>query len=364
MKYWENQPVKLTETFEEIELINLQDAIYRKIEKEITNNNSVNLDYTIVEEDSLDDIHKFINSNYKTIDSTHSLVYGKDILKYIFKDSILIVFYPKNRATPIGFICGTRKTIRVADKKFCCIEVNLLCLVKQLRDIHISSYMINVLNLECIKKYKEVSCAFYTTGIKLQVPNYCYKRYYLRPINIEAMIKAGIINQVIDIKTYNDIGARSITMINGSGCEKEIIEKIEKKLSEYDDINYDICFLLNEMEIKDIMSNKDFYNFMFKDLTDFVMIYRVDAEFNGEICRFGYLYKWFFENEESKIRTMKMVINYCKKNDIFDTISVLDTLDIDYEELQFLRGTTGLNYYGYNIKLPKIKKHRNGLITV
>jgi hypothetical protein len=178
------------------------------------------------------------------------------------------------------------------------------------------------------------------------------------------MIKAGIINQVIDIETYNNIGASSITMVNGSGCEKETIETIEKKLSEYENINYDICFLLKQDEIKNIMSNKGFYNFIVKDLTNFVMLYIVDTEFNGEICRFGYIYKWFFENEESKIRTLKIVINYCIKNDIFDTISVLDTLDIEYKELQFLRGTSGLNYYGHNIQLPKIKKHRNGMITV
>jgi hypothetical protein len=64
---------------------------------------------------------------------------------------------------------------------------------------------------------------------------------------------------------------------------------------------------------------------------------------------------------------IKKIGQYCKKHDIFDMITIVDPFGLSVEEYMdygFLKGTGYLNYYYYNLKVPKLSPKECGFVTI
>jgi hypothetical protein len=124
-----------------------------------------------------------------------------------------------------------------------------------------------------------------------------------------------------------------------------------------------------------MFQNPAFYTFIFKNkdgcITDMVSIYKldtVDRRCNVN-CRNGYVYSCFFENDKVayKFEVLECISEYCRENDIFDMITVVDCFGLsekNYYTNKFLKGSGSLHYYFYNVEMFNVNPEDNGLITI
>ena len=160
MSFWSNKPLQLNSSLKNDNSYILDiDNLLLSIDKEISNSKTC-LDYHVITSPNnllKSELLEFINNNYKAIDSSFTLNYSLSLFNYyITQNTLCILFYPHKKKPEtittqnmIGFICGRPQIIYVKDecsfKQHQTIDVNYLCLIKQLRNLHVSSYIINIL---------------------------------------------------------------------------------------------------------------------------------------------------------------------------------------------------------------------------
>jgi hypothetical protein len=348
----------------------------------------IDLDYGIIEmtEECIESILVFINTNYITRGSTITLNYSKDLYKYFCGggDTICIAFYPKQKRNMVGFIVGKLIQVDVKGVVIDTLEVNFLCLLPQLRSMHVSSYMISILSKVCLMKFNVVS-AVYTVGKKLAIPSFCTKHYYHRPLNITKMIDTGLISKSYDTKVarkvygtfnYKKGESRRLEYYNNStSIPDRLLSEITEKLMSYTKNTFAIFDIKSQMNIRGFFNNQAFYTFIFKDetgcITDMVTIYKLDTVDVrcGKSCRNGYVYCYFFDKNETlhKFDIMERISEYCKHNDLFDMITIIDCFGLgtkEYSTYKFLKGSGSLHYYFYNGEMFNVDPEKNGLVTI
>lgn len=383
MSYWANKPISVQDCDTQQTLILQPHELLHNVNEEIKTSN-VKLVYEVInlgEKDSLNLALSFINANYGNSNSQHTLHYNSNIVRYFAGDShIALMFYPINKRVPVGFIIGSQKNVLV--KRGCrnfqtltSIEVNFLCLIDKLRNIHASSFMISTLAKECIERLGIYS-AFYTVGNKIKAQHFCQKRYYHRPLNIHNMVNAELLSEKylekVLFATFSTLKDRvKVLHFNNesdSGLSGGLITEIHDKLQEYSMSHFDVFTLYSLSDVRKMFTTEDMHCFVLQvdgKTSDFVCMFTVDTvHTNGKKCRVGYMYTYFLENIMSK---MEMIAKYCYDNDVFDMITVIDSFGLsesEYNTHKYLRGTGNLYYYTYNIPMYNIPAHHNGLVTI
>lgn len=386
MSFWFNKPIQLRDDYQ-----NILDKkkLIESISKEITDS-KIDLDYKIINtqnDTTASEIVDFINKNYET--NNFSYKYTTSLFRYFLgEDSLSFAFYPKNKKNMIGFICCVHKELHINTQKcnkiINSIEVNFLCLVPQLRNLHISSHMINILTKESLLYYEDVDCGFYTTSTLLKKPYFSRKFYYFRPLNIDALLDIKLLNDsyntIVKKKVYNSYSYiknmfknKTIEFYNGSEPESDIMYKIYIKLNLNDIKEYQLYDIKYYEDFKKMFSNKDFYIFVLKKngtVTDFICIYRLDiySRVNNKECKNGILYYTLYEmdNIEYKKSVLEYIFSYCNTHKLFDAITILEHLGLTEKEyycMKFIKGRS-LYYYMYNRTMDYILSSDNGLITI
>lgn len=416
MTFWTNKPVNV-ENKDQISLkltdINSSyivdlETLLANIENEI-NNSKIKLEYYVImspNDDLKCNILNFINKNYNGINDCLSLHYSKELFNYyITHDTMCILFYPKGKRprnvsthNMIGFVCGRPQTIYLKDsdaldsfKQYKNIDVNFLCLVKSLRNLHVSSYIINIITRECLLNYnKSIYCAAYTVSKPLRVKSFSKKHFYHRVINVDNLIKTEFITETNDIhilkkiwesfsyipnflKEYDFIFLQS-EKINSEEL-RQLVEQLYNLLLHNNKLNYDIFDLKTKDDIKNILTNKSFYNFLIinketRKIEDFISLYNLITRniINNLQSRNGYFYIFMTTKDDNyKSNIIEYISEYCYKNDLVDMITIMEIMETNfdkYKRLKLLRGSGELYYYLYNIKLSNIEGYKNGLITI
>jgi hypothetical protein len=415
--FWINKPVRVNKlekdkktTSEEKEftsnLIVSADTLLENSSKEIQMS-KIQLDYDVIlnpDDDCKNNLLKFINNNYGDDKSNIVLQYSKSLLDYFINhDSLCIVFYSKGKRNydkMIGLIIAKKHNLLIRDTTQCfkdynCIDIDFLCLIKQLRNLHISSYMINVVTKECMLQYdKQVPCAVYTVNKRLKVDNFCKKTYYHRPLQIENLL----LTEMLDVDGADDINFEQTSnllkkLYNTFSYTKNffknynleyytniddsdnIIDKIHDNLLAHNQKNHDIYEYKSKTDIVKMLSNPIFHKFIIKNKTgeilDFICLYNLDT-YNTKTkitSRNGHFYSMFLHDNSTTYMSyiLEIVSEYCYKNNIFDLLTIMNILNVKPEEYKFyklLRGSASLYYYVYNIELPQIQSHKNGLVTI
>jgi hypothetical protein len=418
MSFWENKPVCVKKIQDKTKskqftsnLIVSPDTLLKNSSNEIEKS-KIQLEYDIIlnpDDDCKNYLVKFINKNYEDEKSNLVLQYSKSLLDYFINaDSLCIVFYSKgNRLTNkinydkmIGLIIGKKHKLLIKDdilefKQYDCIDVDFLCLVKQLRNLHVSSYMINVITKECMLQYdKTVPCAVYTINKRLKVDCFCKKIYYHRPLQIENMLSSEMLDvngddtiqqdQKIKLleKLYNSFSYSKdfLEQINleyytNIQPDENIVDLIHDNLLNYNQTNHDIFEYKSKQDIVKILENPIFHKFVIKNhqgyITDFICLYNLDT-FNTKTkntSRNGHFYSMFLKDNSCTYMSyiLETISKYCYDNNIFDVLTIMNVLNIkpeEYKLYKLLRGSASLYYYTYNIEIPNINPHKNGLVTI
>lgn len=392
-RFWSSKPLVAVSNPVPPELVLDLNSLQEKIDNELALSN-VRLDYKIVDttcEEVIEKVVVFLNNNFHNVKDNAKFIYNKNLVEYFLNGtnrSLSIVFLPVGKNEIIGFIAGVRKEIVLFNENFNCMDVSLLCLVPQLRNLHVSSFMINVLTKECISHFnRNVVCASYTVGKHLEAVHYCKKHYYHRPLNIPQMYKTKMIDvsfiSDVNIKVYGSFNVQKefsttcfMKLLNKENTTHNDISELNEKLTKFKKKQFDVFYMNSRADVIDQINNDSFYSFAFyncnSEILDYICFYRLDSEVTEatkEFCRNGYLYTWFFSDDGHAhvFNIMESVSKYCKENNIFDMITMLDpfgTSEKDYKRMKFLKGTGKLYFYMYNMTMNKVDNGRNGLMTI
>lgn len=416
MTFWTNKPVNVEQT---IQISNYMNSSYildlntllTKIENEI-DNSKIKLDYHIIfgltDESLKINILNFINKHYNGINDRLSLYYSKELFEYyVTSDTMCILFYPKGKKpndisvdNMIGFVCGRPQIIYLKDtnspdsfKQYKNIDVNFLCLVKSLRNLHVSSYIINIITRECLLNYNQtIYCAAYTVNKQLRVTSFSKKQFYHRTINVDNLIETELLNKNYDkdiniLKKIwqsfsyepNFLKDYKFTLLQSENLTSEELQSLTHQLHDLllnnNKLSYDIFDYKSKDDITKILTNKSFYNFLIinkktGDLEDFISLYNLTTRniINNSKSRNGYFYIFMTSKDDYyKSNIIEYISEYCYNNDLLDMITIMNIMETNfdkYKRLKLLRGSSELYYYLYNIKLSEIEPYKNGLITI
>lgn len=432
MSFWKNKPVSVKhfhENFKNLQfnshLIVTADTLLENSSKEI-DTSKIKLEYDLLlnpTDYEKQQMLKFINENYGDTKSSLVLSYSKELFdSFIKPDNLCIVFYATgnrnsdkiNFEKMIGLIIAKRHELFIRDysdkitsktqnnfKKYNCIDVDFLCLVKQLRNMHVSSYMINVVTKECMIQYnKNVACAVYTVNKSLKSDSFCKKSYFHRPINIENMLRSEMLS-ITDDETYTyedslqllkrvynsfsypkdffcNITLKSFNVLDEYELPKHddlFVDKLYDKLVEYSYTHYDIFECKSKDEFIEILNNPIFLKFITVDennnVLDFLCLFQLDT-YNTKLntkSRNGNVYFMFLETYSNTRLSylLEAITEHCYKNDIYDVITVMNIFNAkpnSYNAFKLLKASADLYYYLYNIEVTQIPPHKNGLITI
>jgi hypothetical protein len=372
MSFWKSKPVKIGDS---IKQILKSSELLEKIKQELETS-KIKLKFKVNFGDEMSEKEillfcKNVNNYYHNSGKDNvSIVYSPDLIKYFLKDSIVISFYSHEKC--IGCISGKRKTLIFSSREINCIEVNFLCLFEKLRGIHVSSEMINILTKECVERY-DTSIAYYTISKKISSPSFCEKHVFHRPLNIENLVKINFINGdynvLKNIYLVNDETVKQrVKYINGI-YSNDIIDTIYNRILDYSKKTYTIFDHITRDQIISIFENKTFHHFLFYQgdtITNYVCLFKLDTTFDLGICRNGMLFSLFLEFlSETHIKNIfDSISNYCYNHDLFDVITLTDLFDVNYQNINFLKGTASLNYHIYNLETQCVKPCKNGLVTI
>lgn len=417
MSFWKDKPIIVSnETYlDNNTIISKQilsiDKLFNITKTEIEKN-KIQLDYEIImnpNEEIKQKLLTFINNNYMRKDAQFTLIYSQDLLNYFISNNTLcIVFYPKGTKSNlttfnsisdkiIGIIIGKPQILNIRHiinnenytQLYNSIDVDFLCIKQQLRNLHVSSYMINVLTNKCITEYdKKICCATYTTNQLLNVKPFCTSTYYNRPLQIDNLLKSELLidnnlntKQIYNTFEYNDdfLSNRTLTYFNilPKNIEScELPNQIYDLLQQYNKSQYDIYAYKSKNDILHLLKNPAFHKFIIKDntntITDFICLYNLETKNlkSNYTCQNGYIYTLFLNKTDNlyKSNMIELVSEYCYNNKIFDMITMLnifdDTNNITNFNSKLIKSCPNLHYYIYNIQIPNILAFRNGLITI
>jgi len=425
MSFWKNKPVSVkyfNENFKNLQfnshLIVTADTLLENSSKEI-DQSKIKLEYDLLIDPNdfeKQQMLKFINENYGDNKSNLVLSYSKELFySFIKPDNLCIVFYPNGARTVgkpnfekmVGLIIAKRHELFIREvvsesenqkgfKKYDCIDVDFLCLVKQLRNIHVSSYMINVITKECMIQYdKNVACAVYTANKRLKSNSFCKKSYFHRPINVENMLRSEMLSITNDENYKYEDSLRLLKRVYNSFSypkdffcnttlkafnvlneyDDSFVDELYNKLVEYNSTHYDIFEYKSKDDFIEILNNPIFLKFITVDknnnILDFLCLFKLDT-YNTELknsSRNGNVYCMFLEKYSNTRLSylLEAITEHCYKNDIYDVITVMNIFNANpdsYNAFKLLKTSTDLYYYLYNIEITPISPHKNGLITI
>ena len=369
--FWENKPVNVISDHQNKSILKTSDLLHLI---QLDNNHfKIKLSSKVLR-GSLSyekkcEIVTFINKSYSSKGT--SLTYSLDILDYFLtQDTLVIEFTPVNSDVQIGLIIGKRQDLIISGKLVNSFEVNFLCLAEKLRNLHVSSVMINMLTTEVIQRY-DIEFAHYTIGKNIKIPAFCTKRMFHRPININHLAHCGFFGDKVDvidyITTFNQFNNKNYNdLIYLNAEQPRNYQEIFEKLQTYRNERYEIHDVIHEHDFQKTFKNKSFHHFVFiknESVYAYFTIFNLPNVNNNTKMMYknGILYRHFCkDNDLSKL--LESVSQKCYELGILDTLTL--TENSEFQVRNWLLGSGFLNYYMFNRTLPLIKPHLNGMVTI
>jgi hypothetical protein len=308
---------------------------------------------------------EFLNTNYVGSDRT-KLLYSAELFGYYLADAIVIEFRPEKNDKLVGLIVGRRRLLNVASVEMGFLEVNFLCLIKPLRNLHLAPLMIAILTRECVNRYS-ISVATYTISAKIASKPFGKKQAFHRPLKLRRLVETGFFPdyypQFEKCCKFNNKSSAKMGYFNGS---TEIPDGLYSLLTEFNKKTYAIFDAKSEDEMRAIFQNSAFHNFVFYDgdrVVNYVCLYRLDTynKIKMQAYKNGYFYISCIGSDKRGV--MDSVAEYCYKNDIFDVLTMTDD-GSNSDTLKFIHGTGYTNFYLFNMSVPPIENSTNGLVTI
>lgn len=385
MSFWQNKPLFVSNNKDLIKWES-KDSIYLlenkvlndKINLEI-DNAKFKLDYKIINfdlinyTDELNKILSFINKYYVRSEK-YSLEYSLELLKFWIgdiKDCLIIKFYPKDYDDIIGIIIGKKIEIynKLYNKKFYTLEVNFLCIKPNLRNMGLSSLMINILTKECLQYFNNINGGLYSISKKINAPEFCKisYSYFLLSQNLEKKNK----NNNIELEYFNHKIDNAFT---NSDNFKKFIKILYTQTQEYNNKYYDIYKLQNYTDFYNMFINPDFHHFIIKnkttnEITDYICFFEIKSKnlLDNQTIKNAYYYCGFHkQNSLQYIEKLYKNILY-KINEVrnIDVLIIPNSQKICTSNKFYIFKNDGdLYFYMYNMKSNIIKPENFGFVTI
>jgi hypothetical protein len=352
-----------------MEIIDTPEKVLENVSN-LINNSKFKFDYKIVDNTYIDEILKFINTHYFDKDGNFPLVYSYELIKFYLIDSLPILFYAKNKL--VGLIIGKFSTIMAFDKKIETLDGNFMCLIPQLRKLHISKLIIAYLVREGIKLNKlPIKIGYYTTGVKINNEPICVKQIIHRTINYDNLINLQIVeneNQHFYRKFYSKFiypdNFKKYKIINKVDLNN--VDEITNKINIYQKEKFDIYEYVSNIYIKNIIESDAFIKYSIINNTTieaFVVFYKIDI-YNKKLnknVRTLYLH-YYYVNNGNILDYLELIGENMKKNDVCDMF--LTNLFDETIPTKYFKGTGRLYYNLWNVKDFKIKEQKVQLIVI
>lgn len=358
MSFWQTQPVTISKESTPKQILS-KEALLEKINQELEKS-PIKLDYVVYTQYDitlLETTLVFVNKHYVGSE-TSKLIYDASLLAYYLKDSLLIHFFPKGKTDRIvGCIIGKQCSLSLVGNEHQIIDVNFLCLEPRLRNLHLAPYLIGVLTKETVTRLN-ISLATYTIGSTIKSPCFGTKRMSHRPVHIKNLIEGGFMpgpeTKYNAYTTYKK--TEPFTYLHNQ--QNMDLPDLQALIDNYNKHTYDIY---DKKPLSDIVANPSFHTFVFEK--DLVCFYRLDTHNTktGKSYRNGYLYiSAFHSKEPAHVKLIfDSIAKHCNENNIIDMFTTTADTDIN-----FVPGSGSLNYYFFNMDIPKIENDRNGLVTI
>lgn len=372
MPFWSNKPLSVvSSTPVSPRCIYTRETILDIADKELLG--VIGLTYRrldlVHKQGDINDLVRFLRQNYNFLDTHNRFEYTQDIIRHFIVgvDYVALMFYANG--SPVGTVMSARRRLMYNGRRIDACENNFLAVTHEYRGKGVSTWMMNMLTKECVLKWP-VECAMYTVAKTIGIPSYATKHVYFKPINIQLLVKCGLLGDFYarDEKPYSRDSR--LTLLNYTDTDAGNL--LTRLVNEYAKNNYAVYFHRGQNEIQDVLSNKAFYNFVFRspttgEITDFVSYFVVGLRNeSGIICRCGYLGVHFFRTPFI-LDTLHRVHEYINTCDLFDIVTYIDPFgytEKDYLEYGIIKGSSVLNYHAYNLHVNKVPPERVGVFTL
>lgn len=389
MSYWSNKPVSVINNKCKGQILSNKELYKLIINDETLKKFNINFNYKVLSNpenlliEKKNQIVDFINKNYKSKNEEISLYYTTNLIDYfITSDTLIIEFYTLSNLQ-VGLIMGKKEKIILNKEIEDFLEVNFLCLNQNLRNLHASSIMINILIKECIERFN-IGIAHYTIGNKIKSESFCTKRIFHRPININNLLNNNFFGNLQDtneslftlIDKFNNWRetTNSLLYINGKNYETNNLnlDYLYNDLCKFRNNNYKIHDYISKNDFIKLFINDSFHNFIFKN-KDKIYAYFCFYNFKninnitGNTYENAFLYKYFINNNKgSHDKIISQLLEHISKK--FYDLGTIDTLSLcdnfTYKFKNWINGTGSLKYYLFNKYINKIEPYENGLVTI
>jgi hypothetical protein len=400
MSFWKSKPLEVLNEVESFEMCCSIDEVKALAEKDMEKSR-VKFDYRVIKspnDGEKRDILDFINKNYTSPQEDHQLIYDIGTLDYYLrKDGVIVVFTPKNKPNTVGvaigaprIVCSKNNMQDILADMHRSFEVNFLCIVPQLRDIHASSFMISAMTKVSIDNYG-IGIGHFTTADTLKTSHYGEKNYYHRPINVVKLLEGDILPDPSDVAVYTKVYTtfnypfqflrnkkiKCFDVLEKTDQYEDVLRQIHMMLSRYNQLNYLIYEHRTIDDIESICNNKSFLKFLIIDnygqILDIVILNIVGlrAKASGVEMKAGNLYCCSFSESSPayKSAVFELVSEYCfaaHDDPLIDMMTVMDIFPFkeQYRLFKFTKGTGQLYYYWYNMHCQHMAPLQNGLTTL
>lgn len=404
MSFWLNEPVEIDDPLrsKNINILHDYDTLVQHFEG-IFQNSKIKLSFTVhhnLDDTSLSKDKKkflldFINNNYLRNDN-FIVNYSYDLFNYYIHNSIIVECHPKDRNDKtIGVIVGKIKKLCYNKNKentkridtietYDSLEVDFLCLTKQLRDLHIAPLIINKLSEVALVKYN-IRMAYYTVADNIKSPYFSEKKLYHIPIHLQPLIDCGFfgsksttISQIHNFykdkqKTIHKIESiynHRCQYINGNSAENmNMLQSVLcKQLDSFYKNKYILFDVHTEQEILSLLNNKSFHNFIFYDekgiVSDYVCFFQLDCHAieGNSFFKSGFLYTYFFNDTHLLKDKLNYIYLKLANENILDMITI-NNFDI-FKDFNYVIGSDSLKYYMYNVRIPTIESNKVSMVTI
>jgi glycylpeptide N-tetradecanoyltransferase len=277
----------------------------------------------------------------------------------------------------VAFISGIPMTMRVKDAPVKMVEINFLCVHKQLREKRLAPLLIKEITRRV--NLTDIWQAVYTAGIKIPKP-VSTARYFHRSLNPQKLIAINFSRIPPKFQNFKDPmsmteklyklpekpqtpGFRALTAKDIPQVYTHLVAYLKK---------FTMAPEFTEKELKHWLMPLDnvVYSYVVEDpktkqITDFGSFYNLPSSIIGhakyKILNAAYLFYYFANKTPLKQLITDLLI--AAKMNSFDVFNCLDIMDNStfVNDLKFGPGDGHLYYYLYNYKCPELPPAGVGL---
>jgi hypothetical protein len=331
----------------------------------------MDIEFSILDPFSDEDVlllYNFIQTNYHNSDFFY-LDYTLDLFQFFIRkigECIPLLLSERGSKMPIGCIVGSVRNVVCNGKEFRCLDIDFLCVKKEMRNLRLTEKLIAKLHKEGLK----IGCnlAFFTISKEIDIFKtrtsegnligsggiVCHKKAFHYPI----------------LQSKHNQSLLSPKVYRGTLPEEKQIQFLHKSLLQFYKRRFIVYDKKDLNEIMETFNNNSFIHYMFDNGTYFCFYILVLMN-EGKRERHLYLYTYKIDTVSPQcIKKYIDEIAKCKETKNFDYISILDPFgfsDRDYSLIGFGRGTGSLYFYlpsSSELKMPKLTQKDISLVPI